>query len=76
MDSFNEWGKGEFSSSDLCECCVLFPNECLLLGLGLDSMLLLYAVLQRPCRHHLALHAECSPLLHSIPLGHLNRAQI
>lgn len=47
-----------------------------MLGLGLDSVLLLYAVLQRPCRHHLALHAECSPLLHSVPLGHLNRAQI
>lgn len=51
---------------------VLLPQQCLLLGQGLDRMWLLYAGLERPRGHHLAVHAERSPLLHRVPRRQLN----
>lgn len=43
--------EGQFGSSDLRECRALLPEECLLLGLRLDCVLLLYGVLQGPRGH-------------------------
>lgn len=49
----------------------------MLLGLRLDgALLLLYGGLQGPRGHQLALHAECSSLLHCVCRGHLNGTQV
>lgn len=71
------WLKERWSGfSNLCVGRVLLPQQCLLLGQGLDRMRLLDAGLQRPRGHHLAVHAQRSPLLHRRPRRHLNWAQV